>query len=369
MSIVIVIVVPPLFQLLRHLLLVRATVLLVLLCWGLWSSTSWPLRSPHKAWRHTLVEKTKARMASCCIHGPAESVVPDLNKRTKTTHDASSRIMLNISSTNALDKFGDLQNLIGGKNLVLFLDYDGTLTPIVSQPDQARISDENREIVQAVKDTFPTNIVSGRAVDKVSAFLNLEGLLFAGSHGFDIRGVSRGNDVKYEVAAEYLPGCGRCCATPLPLAGVAGAAVEDNVYSVTVHYRNCAREDVPELKSILDAEKAAYENIVITEGKMVYELRPNFVWHKGEAVRWILENQRFPGNEYFGIYIGDDKTDEDAFQTLREHPELGGLGILVSEEDQASHATFSLRNPDEVGQFLARLVAAEQQRRAPANGC
>mmetsp|Transcript_1834 Transcript_1834/g.2506 ORF Transcript_1834/g.2506 Transcript_1834/m.2506 type:complete len:324 (+) Transcript_1834:243-1214(+) len=300
-----------------------------------------------------------------CINGVEPSATGDLIKLKM-----SQAVELSIASTNALDKFEEVQNAISNKQLIIFLDYDGTLTPIVSDPDQAIISDENREILTSVKETFTTNIVSGRAVDKVSGFLNLEGLLFAGSHGFDIRGSSRGQDVKYEVAAEYLPSLGTLRdVMKEKLSHVEGAYVEDNVYSVTIHYRNCDAQHVPEMKRILDAEKEAYENIVITEGKKVFELRPNFVWHKGEAVKWILESQNFTGEEFCAIYIGDDKTDEDAFKVLQEYPHLDGIGILVSEENRDSFATFSLRNPTEVGTFLSRLVSEAARLRAPSDTC
>jgi len=72
--------------------------------------------------------------------------------------------------------------------VVVFLDYDGTLTPIVSNPDEAFLSAAMRSAVQQVAQTFPTAVISGRGRDKVEAFVQLEELYYAGSHGLDIKG-------------------------------------------------------------------------------------------------------------------------------------------------------------------------------------
>lgn len=87
-----------------------------------------------------------------------------------------------------LTNFKDFLSLISGKRVVVFLDYDGTLTPIVSNPDEAYLSSSMRAAVQQVAQTFPTAVISGRGRDKVEAFVQLEELYYAGSHGLDIKG-------------------------------------------------------------------------------------------------------------------------------------------------------------------------------------
>jgi len=86
--------------------------------------------------------------------------------------------------------------------VVLFLDYDGTLSPIVEQPDKAFMSDEMRASVKAIASVFTTIVVSGRAKDKVRNFIQLDDLMYAGSHGFDISGPG---GLAYQVGTRFLP--------------------------------------------------------------------------------------------------------------------------------------------------------------------
>ena len=76
------------------------------------------------------------------------------------------------------------------KKVCVFLDYDGTLSPIVNEPDKAVMSEEMRSAVNRVSKLFPTGIISGRALEKVRGFVQLDHLFYAGSHGLDIEGPS-----------------------------------------------------------------------------------------------------------------------------------------------------------------------------------
>ena len=89
---------------------------------------------------------------------------------------------------NACDEENKFVAAAEGKLLTVFLDYDGTLAPIVPEPDKAFMSDEMREAVRQCARRFPTAIISGRSRQKVSQFVNLDELYYAGSHGLDIAG-------------------------------------------------------------------------------------------------------------------------------------------------------------------------------------
>jgi len=80
---------------------------------------------------------------------------------------------------------------------------------------------------------------------------------------------------------------------------------------------------------------------------------PDIDWDKGKALLWLLENQGLERAKVRPIYIGDDRTDEDAFRAL----EKAGVGILVSEEPRPTAARYSLKDPAEVERFLRELVA------------
>jgi alpha,alpha-trehalase len=89
------------------------------------------------------------------------------------------------------------------------------------------------------------------------------------------------------------------------------------------------------------------------DGKKVYELLPNIDWDKGKAVLWLLEELNLGRTDARPIYIGDDRTDEDAFRALEQR----GVGILVSEKPRSTAASYSLEDPSEVERFLRELVA------------
>uniref|UniRef100_A0A453PIY0 Trehalose 6-phosphate phosphatase n=1 Tax=Aegilops tauschii subsp. strangulata TaxID=200361 RepID=A0A453PIY0_AEGTS len=108
----------------------------------------------------------------------------------------------------ALSKFEQIASASKGKKIVMFLDYDGTLSPIVANPDAAYMSDAMREAVRDVAKHFPTAIVSGRCRDKVHNFVGLSELYYAGSHGMDIKGPGSNS--------RLMPICSPslCCASP-----------------------------------------------------------------------------------------------------------------------------------------------------------
>ncbi|CAM9520436.1 unnamed protein product [Scytosiphon promiscuus] len=147
------------------------------------------------------------------------------------------------------------------------------------------------------------------------------------------------------------------------LSHVPGYEIEDNKFSLSVHYRQVACPDhVDEVHKIVHGYVEDAPEIVVKAGKKVLELRPKVDWNKGSAVNWILDALDLGDRaDVFPIYLGDDITDEDAFVAM-ETRACGGMGILVKEKfdperPPETHASFSLRNPDEVQSFLAQLVS------------
>ena len=98
-----------------------------------------------------------------------------------------------------LANFEQFQRTVSHKRVVVFLDYDGTLTPIVSNPDEAFMSPAMRATVRSLAELFPTAIISGRGRSKVEGFVQLPELFYAGSHGLDIKGPV----VRTPVAAQH----------------------------------------------------------------------------------------------------------------------------------------------------------------------
>jgi trehalose 6-phosphate phosphatase len=245
-----------------------------------------------------------------------------------------------------------VQEIAGGNSqLAVFLDYDGTLTPIVSHPEQASLSDSMRQTVQALATQAPVVILTGRDLNDVRQRVNIVAIVYAGSHGFDIGG-PRG--LRKQVATEFLPKLDMAeKELGKALAGIPGARVERKRFSVAAHYRNVNESDLPKLARAVSKVTTRYRELRRIEGKKVYELLPNIDWDKGKAVLWLLETLGLEHAKVRPIYIGDDRTDEDAFRALGQR----GVGILVSEEPRPTAASFSLKNPTEVERFLHELVA------------
>jgi len=233
----------------------------------------------------------------------------------------------------------------------VFLDYDGTLTPIVSQPEKALLSDSLRRALQALVMQAPVAILSGRDLDDVRQRVNISAIVYAGSHGFDIAG-PRG--LRKELATEFLP---RLDIVEKEigeqLTGIPGARLERKRFSIAAHYRNVNESDVPKVERAVSEVAARHRELRKMDGKKVYELLPDIDWDKGKAVLWLLENLGLERAKVRPIYIGDDRTDEDAFRAL----EKSGVGILVSEEPRPTAARYSLKDPAEVERFLRELVA------------
>jgi len=136
------------------------------------------------------------------------------------------------------------------------------------------------------------------------------------------------------------------------LAGIPGALIERKCFSIAAHYRKVNERDFHKLERAVSEVAARYQELRMIDGKKVYELLPNIDWDKGKAVLWLLEKLGLERPN--PIYIGDDRTDEDAFRALEQR----GVGIVVSEEPRATAANYSLKDPTEVERFLRELGAA-----------
>jgi alpha,alpha-trehalase len=244
-----------------------------------------------------------------------------------------------------------LQEIAGPSGRVaVFLDYDGTLTPIVSQPEDAWLSDSMRQTLQTLAARAPVAILSGRDLDNVRRRVNVDGIVYAGSHGFDIAG-PRG--LQRQVATELLPNLDRAEKELREvLDRIPDARVERKRFSIAAHYRNVTENAVPDVERVVREVAARHRELRRIDGKKVYELLPNIDWDKGKAVLWLLEALGLDRENSRSIYIGDDVTDEDAFRAL----ERRGIGILVSEESQPTGARYSLGEPAEVERFLRLLT-------------
>jgi trehalose 6-phosphate phosphatase len=247
------------------------------------------------------------------------------------------------------------KKILGKKFLFIGLDYDGTLTPIVNHPDQALLPPDTKSLLTNLCD-LPnafTCIISGRSCEDIRRNVGIKRIIYAGNHGMEIRGeglsFSIRNSKKYEEEINAI-----CRSLKQRLKEIEGVWVENKGLTASVHYRLADSEDVQKAKQIILPIIKTSKNLKLKRGKKVWEIRPNIDWNKGKAVTYILERclRKDWKSKTAVVYMGDDKTDEDAFSLLKPV----GITALVSRRPlQISSARYFLAHPQEVTNFLRWL--------------
>jgi len=234
--------------------------------------------------------------------------------------------------------------IIAAGRLFLFLDFDGTLAPIVSLPSLAAIPQDVRAALGdlAANTAVVTAIVSGRAVDDLQRRVGLP-VVYAGDHGLEIRGA--GLHFTLEAAQRLRPELLAVCNEVRGgLEKFTGALVECKRLTASVHVRQVARQDLPAVAGVLQRALERRPGFQLRQGNEVFEIRPDVAWNKGSAARWILEQNGGSGSNV--ICIGDDSTDEDMFAEFKD-----GATIRVGLDGWSS-AQYRLRQTD-VLRFLS----------------
>ena len=249
-----------------------------------------------------------------------------------------------------------IKELLNNKFILLLLDYDGTLTPIVATPSKAIIHKDTKELLKKLSRSSycKTGIISGRKLEDIKNIVGVDGIIYAGNHGLEIEGPK----IKFKnQISPRLKSIIRNVAIDMQkqLSGIRGALIEDKGLTLSIHYRLVKKKDVPAFKKIISEVINPYiarDKIQVNAGKKVYEIKPPVKWNKGKVVLWFLARQQFiSGTENVQpIYIGDDITDEDAFNALKRK----GLTVFVGRPGN-SKADYYLKNTEEVIRFL-RLI-------------
>ena len=259
----------------------------------------------------------------------------------------------------ALAHGDELVRRLAGKVPAVFLDYDGTLTPIVDRPEDAVISQDMRNAVQRLAERCPVCVVSGRDRRVVQELMGFDDLIVAGSHGFDIWSpeegtIEREEGVEFEALLDEVK-----ARLHEEIDPIEGALVEPKKTSVAAHYRLVPEEERPRIKAVVDTMLADYpDELRVIPGKMVYEIQPKLDWDKGKAVLYLLQALGLDRDDVVPLYLGDDVTDEDAFEALADR----GISIFVGRADDSeiagrtTAADYILHTTEEVRQFLDTLA-------------
>jgi len=264
------------------------------------------------------------------------------------------------------------KRLWSAKGIFLLLDFDGTLTPIVKRPREAELSSEMGGILKFLtkKRGFRVAIISGRSLSDLKQKIKIKNIIYVGNHGLEIE--RKGKKFICPEASKSIPTMKELKKIlKARLGSIKGTIVEDKRVGLAVHYRMVKNSDVPELKRTVGQIFRPFmekRKIKIGHGKKILEAKPPIMWDKGKAASMLLDS--FKQEKPLSFYLGDDKTDEDAFSAL------DGKGITVFVgKPRESKAKFFLRNVGEVGTFLKKLSAlkvgrhklSEKKKDVPSN--
>ena len=243
--------------------------------------------------------------------------------------------------------------LLKDQGLLLLLDYDGTLVEIAPRPELARPTQELMHILGRLASLpgLALVVVSGRPLENLREFLPIDGLHYLGSHGAE--GLIGGKPWTLKVDAgsrEAQEELHRQLTRTL--ADVRGWWLETKPLGFALHYRQAEPEEEVRILQALEPwldQVSRTGRHQILRGKKVVEILPQGV-SKGAAIQEVL---LLPGfSDLFPVYLGDDVTDESAFQVLQGR----GLTVKVGVTKEATVASYSLAHPAAVRQFLTLIA-------------
>lgn len=236
---------------------------------------------------------------------------------------------------------------------ILILDFDGTLSPIAQVPGRARLPEKTKQEIKNCLSRFPVVIVSGRALADIKKKMGIKGLIYAGSHGLEWQigkqyycaGVSEGARRQLALAINHFKKI---------LPKYPGMFLEDKRISLAIHYRKVKQSQLAgfkkEAREII--KSLNQKDLMLVEGKKVFELRPRLNWNKGHFVKFISRHLQLKQKKHLlPVYVGDDTTDEDVFKMSQRT-----ITIRVGKKKN-SGAKYYIKNQKQINRFLAWLLS------------
>lgn len=244
--------------------------------------------------------------------------------------------------------------LTAAPRLLLGLDFDGTLAPLVSDPAEARMPEETQRLLEALAARSGTTVavISGRCLEDLASRVTPK-VVLGGNHGLEM--LEDGALWRHPRAVEFKTLLQKIChRLGADIRRIPGAQVEDKGLTASVHYRNANPEAVPRLLEKVRAALTPWaDRFYIRHGNKVIEILPTVAWNKGSALLRLFESMRQQSDCPVAVcYIGDDATDETVFHTLTD-----AVTIRVCE-DCSTAARFRAHDIREVKDFLDRILVA-----------
>lgn len=239
-----------------------------------------------------------------------------------------------------------------------FLDYDGTLTPIVNKPEKARLKKAMRAMLFGLSGFSGLRIavVSGRSLPDLQNMMgSIPEIIYVGNHGLEMKGkdfswshpmVNQASKIMGRIWDELGKN----------LRSVKGMFLENKILGISLHYRLVAEGKIADLHRDFQKIIAPWVQlgaVSVHDGKKVWEIRSKArLWNKGRVVQWLLRRYKRQGG-FLPVFIGDDRTDEDAFKILQS----SGITVKVTGNPRVlSAAKYYIHSPDELFDLLEQVI-------------
>lgn len=254
----------------------------------------------------------------------------------------------------------ELLKAISQPRFGLITDVDGTISPIVDVPAEARVTPRNLELLAKLGTQLTlTAVISGRSAEDVQQRVGLPGVVYVGNHGME--SWQDGKVIVSPRAAAYRDNLSAAVSEIESLL-VKGMRFEDKGATLSVHYRQTSEPEKVSEKLAPTMQSIAQEHgLHLTQGRMVFEFRPPVEIDKGTAFEELVNSHQLDG----AFYLGDDTTDVNVFVTARRLREARecltyGLGVESQGTPQAvlTEADYLVRDVAGVESFLAWLSSA-----------
>ena len=266
--------------------------------------------------------------------------------------------MTSNAPPNLLEHIEAIDPLVSADRLGLVVDFDGTISEFVGQPDQAKVFPGCVQPLRSLSTRLAlVAVMSGRAVDDVRRKTGIESLTYVGNHGAEYM---RGDDKEVAPQPNSHPESIKRVFDELRLkADGPGLVWEYKGFSATTHFRLAENESVvrSRLREALESTPGV-EGLEVFWGNKVLEIRTKTGFNKGYALRKLSAEAGLDAV----VFLGDDTTDLDAVRALsdmRREKALVGMSVVVVQAGSPAglleESDYSLDGVSEVAAFLEIL--------------